>query len=513
MNDDAKVVLSLLDGLQGFARDRFDAQRANRGEHIPREVFYELGERGVLGLTAPKTAGGLDLSISQAARVMEQIGAIDLSLAACVAVQNFLCGDPIRAHASRRVLESLLPDMVAGKRLTAFAMTETAAGSDPRRIGSSATALAPDTWMLRGTKIWSGMAGWADVFCTFAYARTENGNPIGMTAFLLPSSMNGVTVGPPIVTMGLQGMVRNKVTYEDVILDEDSLLGRVGCGYGVAKKTMSTMRLYMSAAAVGGARRALQIAMRHVSRRKIAGGRMVRNPVVLDLLRATSARITTMTSLVTEAARYASSNDTYVDEFYLATKIITSEWSLQVANTAMQLAGARGYMESNSIPRFCRDLRAFPIIEGPTEALCSHLGGVVLRTPQILSRLPLLRENGNILNMVESFCQSRRAHTQSGSIRWDRLRSRYWTGAVTAHAIAAAALGRVYERMNDPLHAEAFHFAKQVLDLVLSEANRTRHTFDSSNDNVMDIGIGVTSSIGTLDHYERDFRCYDENLV
>jgi len=513
MIEDSKDIKPVLTWLQEFCRDRYDMQRANRGEHIPREAFYELGKRGILGLTAPSTVGGLELPMVQAVRVMEQIGAVDLSLAACVAVQNFLCGDPIRAHASSNVRGRLLPEMIQGKKLAAFAMTETAAGSDPRRIESFATELSPGTWKLSGTKIWSGMAGWADVFCTFAYARTKNGVPNGMTAFWVPASVKGVTVGPPIVTMGLQGMVRNKVIYDDVILNEENLLGRVGRGYGVAKQTMSTMRLYMSAAAVGGARRAQQIALRHVCRRKIAGGSMVHNPVILDMLRAAAARITAMSSLVTSTARFAAEDALHLDELYIATKIITSEWAVQVANTAMQLAGARGYMESNTIPRICRDLRAFPIIEGPTEALCSHLGGVILRNPQTFSGFPPLQTHPDILNKLQAFCEARRTHRESGSSRQDRLRSRYWTGLVAAHALAGAAAATFAERLNDPLHADACQLAAETLDMVIREANTTRHACESNTAHLLASRLGSASEIGTLDHFEKDAKAHGEHLV
>ncbi|HKY55152.1 MAG TPA: acyl-CoA dehydrogenase family protein, partial [Anaerolineales bacterium] len=451
--------------LQSFAQ-RWLADREQIPSITP-DLFLELGRNGTLGLQSPKPLGGLNLSAADSIKIMEQLGAIDMSLAACVAVQNFLSGAPIRRYGSSHLKSQLIPDMIAGRRLIAFAMTESQAGSDPRRIKASACRVGPNEWEFSGAKIWSGMAPWADAFCTFGHAYDEKDQGLGTTGFVIESKVKGMFCGPEIQMMGLRGMVRSMVTFDRVRCNDSCILGHVGGGRAIALETMSEMRLYMAALALGAAKRALQLSLRHVKTRNVATGPMRSNPVVLEAIDISVSRILAIQALVNFSADALDAQTQNANELLLASKIIASEWAGSVVDTALQMAGGRGYMEQNTIARIFRDIRAFRIIEGPTEALASHLGGMFLLNLDQFESLPLFHDEANIMRpTLEILATAARRPNAVGSselARKARLHARHQLGHLIAITLVAAAAAQQAKLSNDKSLDRAADFTRGKL--------------------------------------------------
>lgn len=440
----SKAVKEQTKWLQEFASTRLDSQEADQRRHIPPHVFLELGRQGLLALQVPITQSGLGLTALDSLRIMEQLGAIDLSLGACVAVQNFLAGIPVRKHVSASLRTPLVADMIAGKQLVAFALTEPGAGSDPRRIKTEARRLSNGQWRVTGTKIWSGMAAWAGAFVMFAYAKDEKERDLGMTGFLLEATKKGVKCGPETLMMGLRGMVRNRVDFEDVLCDDSCVLDGVGKGRAIAQETMSIMRLYMAALALGAAKRALQLALRYVPQRNISTGTMSANPVVLRMIRESTSRVVSIECLLTAAAMMTDNEESCLLELYLACKIIASELASQVIDYSLQMTGGRGYVEPNGLARIYRDIRSFRIIEGPTEALATHLGGAFILMPERFEGLSICRAQASLLApVIERLQLAGRKKSSAKKTRTTRgasLTMRHQAGLLVAHALAAAAV-------------------------------------------------------------------------
>ena len=177
-------------------------------------------------------------------------------------------------------------------------MTEPAAGSNPQAILSTATPAGDGAWTLRGTKCWSGTAGWASVINVFAQNLDVDGQPRGVSGFVVPRDTPGVRMGPEALTLGMRAMVQNTVHLDGARVTHAQRLGETGGGMRVAQDAMLQGRLAIGAASVGGIKRCLQLLVRYAERRTISTGRLLDNPVLLDRAAAVGSALAGLESLV-----------------------------------------------------------------------------------------------------------------------------------------------------------------------------------------------------------------------
>src|SRR5215210_754282 len=242
----------LIRWLRGYASDRINSRLIDERRCIPPHLVLDFGKRGVLGLQVAKQSGGLGLAHRDAMRVVEQLAAIDLSLATFTVVHNFLGVRPIQRHGSPSLRDELLPILAQGRELAAFALTEPGAGSNPQSLSATGVAHAAGGWTLRGTKVWSGSASWAGVINVFVKVVDADKQSGGITGFAVRSGTPGLRHGPEAMTMGMRGMVQNSIHLEDVRVNPYDLLGGVGAGMDAARDTLTFTRLAIGAKSLGG---------------------------------------------------------------------------------------------------------------------------------------------------------------------------------------------------------------------------------------------------------------------
>jgi alkylation response protein AidB-like acyl-CoA dehydrogenase/acyl carrier protein len=332
----------------------------------------------------PAAYGGLEFGHRDMLRVLEQLGAIDPTLALFVGLNNVLGIQPILRSAPAALQEELLPRLATGRELVAFALTEPGAGSHPSSMSASAWAAADGGWRLRGEKIWSGSAAWAGVINVFVQQRDATGKFLGVSGFVVRKGTVGLRQGPEALTMGMRGMVQNTVYLEDVPVYAPQMLGEPGAGMAVAQEAMMYGRLAIAAASVGGMKRCAQLMLRYSSRRAIATGRLLENPLWLTRINGLTASITALETLVDDIARRLDQGANVPQEVYAICKIIAPEFYWRAADTLVQCLGGRGYIETNSAPQILRDARVLRIFEGPTEAMAMFVGARVLYQPAAL---------------------------------------------------------------------------------------------------------------------------------
>ena len=261
-------------------------------------VILDFGNRGVLGLQVSRELGGCGFGNADYLKVIQQIGAIDQTLAMMTIVQNSLGIWPIVHHASPALRDELVPRLASGRELVAFAITEPAAGSNPQAILSTATPAGDRGWTLSGTKCWSGTAGWASVINVFAQNLDAGGQPRGVSGFVVPRDTPGVRMGPEALTLGMRAMVQNTVHFDGARVTHAQRLGETGGGMRVAQDAMLQGRLAIGAAAVGGIKRCLQLLVRYAERRTISTGRLLDNPALLDRAAAVGSALAGLDALV-----------------------------------------------------------------------------------------------------------------------------------------------------------------------------------------------------------------------
>jgi alkylation response protein AidB-like acyl-CoA dehydrogenase/thioesterase domain-containing protein/acyl carrier protein len=458
-------------------------------------------------MQVPEQLGGLGLGNRDAMRVVEQLAAIDVSLATFTVVNNFLGIRPIQRYGSQTLRDELLPILAQGRELAAFALTEPGAGSNPRSLSATGVAGATGGWRLRGTKIWSGSASWAGVINVFVKLIDANGQSGGITGFAVRSGTRGLRHGPEALTMGMRGMVQNSIHLEDVPVDSGNLLGNVGTGMDAAQDAMIFTRLAIGAMSVGGMKRCLQLMHRYATRRSIATGSLIDNPVTLARLSDLTAATTALETLVARISELLDQGCSVPVEAYIACKTSGPEFLWKAVDSLVQILGGRGYIETNIAPQLLRDARIFRIFEGPTETLNMFLGSRVLHQGAELHQF-LCNELGAtaVSDRLREAAEQINARWSEPTVAFsDRPSALRWAslliGEVATYAILWAALQQVVSRTSSERVHRAIEWVRQQFEQTLKKALAdapSKSVLLSAND-ATDLISSYAETIGDLE--------------
>ena len=359
-----------------YAARRLQSRVGDERRTIAPYVVLDLGNQGFFGLQVPARFGGAALLTADLLRVMEQLAAVDLTIATMVGVHNGLGVRTILQAGTPAVHERLLPVLASGRQLAAFALTEPGAGSNPVAMHATARQ-AQGGWIVNAEKQWIGLAAWAGVITVFAKAFDASGAALGTLALMVAEDTPGLSQGPEALTMGMRGMVQNTVFLVDAFLPDAAVLRAPGQGMEVARDAMLFSRLGIGAMCIGGMKRCAQLMARYAERRDIASGRLLDHPVTLARLHDLGAAIFAIEALVHAIGAQIDGGHVVAPEAYLACKTSSTELFGQAADALVQMLGGRGYIETNAAPQILRDARVLRILEGPTETLYAHLGATL----------------------------------------------------------------------------------------------------------------------------------------
>jgi amino acid adenylation domain-containing protein len=420
---------ALLAWLRDYAK-YIDVHEYDRCRQLPKQLIEDVSSQGFFSLAFAERDGGLGLPLGQVARLLQQIGAIDLNLGAFM-VSHHAAGLALASHGSAVLAQSLLPEVASGKRFSTLAISETSAGSNPRAMQTMARPRKGGGWEIQGEKYMIGGAEMAGVFTTFA--KTDD----GISAFALPSPASGLSIGPPNDMLGLHAYTQHSVLFQKVVADESAILEEPGRGMLVAETCLLFGRFAAAALALGAMKRCLQLMVAYARRRRISTGLLLENPV-------TGARVYQATAAISaiEAALFAihSAPSSCPSEVLIALKIAATEHAWEVLDNTMQLLGARGFQENNSVARLFRDARFLRIGEGPTETLSMQLGAVLAaRDKSLRSYLTETLGAPDVLNdLDEALDALSREMNREGRFQQQWLW--YVAGRLGAYALLRAAL-------------------------------------------------------------------------
>jgi alkylation response protein AidB-like acyl-CoA dehydrogenase len=417
----------IVEWLRTYAADRIDSATIDERRCIPPHLVLDFGNRGLLGMLVEPRHLGLGLGHTQAARVLEQLGAIDLTICLFVGLNNYLGVRPIAGHAQSEVKDELLPRLATGRELAAFALTEPGAGSNPHAMSSRAELVAPDRWRLYGTKYWIGAAQWAGVINVFV----REGTTRNIGAHLLRQGSHGLKQGPEAPSMGMRGMIKNSFVLDGAVSTRRDRLGVEGGGLLVAHDAMMYARLAIGAGCIGSMQRCAQLALRYATRRQISTGLLLANPTTLGKLSRMTAAITALRCLVYGLARAADSGRDVPIEGFTACKTAGPELLWTAIDDLMQLLGGRGYMESSPVPQMMRDARALRVFEGPTETMQAFLGSRLMATsPTLIHLIGETLGARHLVPRIEEMAEAVRQRSErlgdplaAGAIHWSQMRA------------------------------------------------------------------------------------------
>ncbi len=361
--------------VRDYCAENYDPREIEAEGWIPDQVLSDLAEIGALGLYVEKEYGGQGLSQTGYARVFETIGQIDATLAIVLGVHQSIGFKGISLYGTDEQKQRWLPDLAAGRKLAAFALTEPEAGSDAYNLQSRAVRQPDGSWVLNGEKRYIGNGSRADVITTFA--RVEIDGEDKHIALILEKGMEGLEVGERFDTMGLRGNDLRRLYFNDIRVPPENVLGEPGQGFRVAMQILNSGRIGLGTGSVGGAKKLLDLTIDHVKERRQFGQPLADFELVQDKV---GWMVSYLFGLESMCYLTCALVDKGVPDYSLESaicKVSGTEFLWYAANRALQLAGGEGYMRDRPYEKVLRDTRIYPIFEGANDVMRAFiaLGG------------------------------------------------------------------------------------------------------------------------------------------
>ncbi len=343
--------------------------RWNAAHELPLEAVKQMADFGLFGLNGPGEFGGAG-DFTSLCVAIEEIGRVDQSLGITLEAAVGLGSNPIAAFGTSEQKERWLPDLLAGHALAAFGLTEPDAGSDASATQTTAVR-SEDGWLLNGSKQFITNSG-TDITTVLTVTARTGAKPDGraeISALLVPAGTPGLTVGPAYDKLGWHASDTHPISFTDVWVPDDALLGESGKGYSQFLSILDDGRVAIAALALGCIRACRDLARDYALERHSFGGPIGRKQAVafaiadLDVMAHTAG-------LLVYAAAAAKDSRAPAAEFKRAAsiaKLYCSESAVSATRIATQVFGGYGFMEEYPIARFYRDAKVLEIGEGTSE--------------------------------------------------------------------------------------------------------------------------------------------------
>ncbi|MBJ7385618.1 MAG: acyl-CoA dehydrogenase family protein [Mycolicibacterium sp.] len=332
-----------------------------RTETYPDGVFAQLGAAGLLSLPQPEEWGGGGQPFEVYLQVLEELAARWAAVAVAVSVHS-LSSHPLLTFGTDEQKQRWLPEMLSGDQIGAYSLSEPQAGSDAAALRCSAIG-DNDGYVLNGSKSWITHGGVADFYTLFA--RTGEGSK-GVSCFLVPGDLEGLTFGKPEEKMGLAAVPTTSAFYDNARIDADRRIGAEGQGLQIAFSALDSGRLGIAAVAVGIAQAALDEATRYANERTAFGRKIIDHQGLGFLLADMSAATVSARATYLDAARRRDLGLPYGAQASVA-KLIATDAAMKVTTDAVQVFGGAGYTRDYRVERFMREAKITQIFEGTNQ--------------------------------------------------------------------------------------------------------------------------------------------------
>jgi hypothetical protein len=366
--------------LREFLETSVDPLEIEREARIPDHVVDGLKAMGALGMKVPEQYGGIGLSQIYYNRALAMAGVVHASISTLLSAhQSIGVSEPLLGFGSEEQKRKWLPQ-VATDKISAFLLTEPDVGSDPARLGSTATPTEDGTgYLLNGRKLWATNGAVADIVVVMAKVPKREGHRGGITAFVLPYDSEGITVEYRNSFMGLKGIENSQTLLENVFVPNENVIGREGDGLKIALTTLNTGRLALPAICVGVAKWATKVSREWSSSRVQWGVPIGKHDAVAQKVAFIAGSAFGLEAMVDVTSRLADnkSNDIRIEA--AIAKLYASELGWKLTDELMQVRGGRGYETAESLARrgekgipveqALRDMRINRIFEGSTEIM------------------------------------------------------------------------------------------------------------------------------------------------
>jgi alkylation response protein AidB-like acyl-CoA dehydrogenase len=355
------------------------AARWYEEERCPVELFAKMGALDLMGLLAPEEHGGTNVSTVALVAALFEVAKIDQSIAAGWQAHLTIGSMPLIAFGTEAQKERWLRPLATGEKLGSFGLTEPGAGSDASGIRTTATP-QDDGWLVNGTKVFISNAATEMSLGPVVLARlageAENGRP-GYASLLVPRGTPGFSHGPKLRGIGWLSLDSRELTFADVALDGDHLIGQPGRGLSQFLAVLDVGRITVATLGIALAEAVLEMALEYARERKQFGRPISKFQAIQFKLADIAAQLEAVKLLVVRAAQLRDAGEPFGREGAMA-KLLASELAMRAASEAVQIHGGYGYMQEYPVSRFFRDAKVLEIGEGTNEiqriVIARHLG-------------------------------------------------------------------------------------------------------------------------------------------
>ena len=364
---DAETREQLIDGVRRFVAERLRPIEAQVAEDdaIPDHIVGEMRELGLFGLTIPEEYGGLGLTMEEECLVGIELGRTSPAFRSAFGTNVGIGSQGLVMFGDDAQKAKWLPGIASGEIVTSFALTEPEAGSDSAAVQTRARRDG-DVYVLDGAKRYITNANKAGLFTVMARTNPDIKGGGGVSAFLVPRDLPGLSVGKPEKKMGQQGAHICDVIFEGVRVPAENRLGAEGEGFKVAMQVLDRGRLHIAGVCVGVAERLIADCVAYASERKQFGQALANFQLIQAMIADSKTEALAAKALVLESARKRDAGDGVTLEA-AASKLFASEMVGRVADRAVQIFGGAGYVADYGIERLYRDVRIFRIYEGTSQ--------------------------------------------------------------------------------------------------------------------------------------------------
>ena len=334
---------------------------------FPKEAIAKAGELGFCGLYAPEAAGGLALPRLDATLVFEEMAAIDPSTTAFITIHNMATW-MLGTWATPAVRDHWGPLLTTGEKLASYCLTEPGAGSDAASLKTRAE-LVGNEYVINGAKAFISGAGSTDVLVLMARTGDAQSGASGISAFAVPADTPGITYGKKEHKMGWNSQPTRTISFDNVRIPANHLLGQEGEGFKIAMKGLDGGRINIATCSVGAAQGALAQAQQYMQDRKQFGKSIASFQALQFKLADMATELVAARQMVRLAASKLDAGARDATTYCAMAKRFATDAGFTVVNEALQLHGGYGYIREYPLERLLRDARVHQILEGTNEIM------------------------------------------------------------------------------------------------------------------------------------------------
>lgn len=354
-------------------------------DKVPDDLRDQAKAMGLFGYAIPQQWGGLGLNLAQDVELAMEFGYTSLALRSMFGTNNGIAGQVLVAFGTEEQKSMWLEGIASGDVVASFALTEPGAGSNPAGLRTKAVRDGDD-WVINGQKRFITNAPTANLFVVFARTRPADDAGPGIAVFLVPADAAGIEVSPKDAKMGQEGAWTADVSFTDVRVSDNALIGgNEDVGYRAAMTSLARGRVHIAALAVGAAQRALDESVTYAAAATQGGQPIGSFQLVQAMLADQQTGVMAGRALVRDAAaKWVSGEDRRIAPS--AAKLFCTEMAGNVADLAVQVHGGTGYMREVPVERIYREVRLLRLYEGTSEIQRLIIGGGLVKAEQKKTR-------------------------------------------------------------------------------------------------------------------------------